>query len=135
MVDTAEVANQLGTDTKMLRRFLRSKASPVKPVGSGARYRITRDDMPAIEESFKAWAKNRPITTVPRPRRDPTPIVAQSRDEKVWAEEEEKRGPIVMADIRDPKVRAAVRRKAKEQEDRLMARLLAKGLHISQLRD
>lgn len=130
MVDTSEVAAHLNTDTKVLRRFLRSNASPIKAVGSGARYRITRDDLPALEEGFKAWAKNRPVTA-PRPRRDPTPIVAQSRDEQVWADE----GPIVMADIRDPRVRAAVRRKAKEQEDRLMARLLAKGLHVSQWRN
>jgi hypothetical protein len=51
----------------------------------------------------------------------------------VWAEEDAIRGgPLVMADIRDPKVRAAVRAKAAAQEARLNSRLLAKGLHITQ---
>lgn len=128
-MDTSEVAAHLKVDPKLLRRFLRSKASPVKPVGSGSRYRITRDDLPLLEEGFKMWSKGKPATA-PKPRRDPAPGVQLTRDEQVWSEE----GPIVMADIRDPKVRAAVRRKAKEQEDRLMARLLAKGLHITQQR-
>lgn len=138
MVDTAEVASALKTDAKVLRRFLRSPASPIKAVGSGSRYRITQADLPMLQEAFKKWAKGRPNTIAPKPRTAPETVDAiedqRRRDEEVWAEEEAKRGPIILEDIRDPRVRAKVRAKAQRQEDRLEALLLAHGLHITQQR-
>lgn len=48
----------------------------------------------------------------------------------MWAEE----GVLpALPDIRDPRVRARVRRIAREQEDRLELQLLAVGLHITQI--
>lgn len=56
-------------------------------------------------------------------------------DEAVWTEEEAS-GTFdgVIPDIRDPKVRAEVRRIAAEQEMRLEERLIAAGLHVLQKR-
>jgi hypothetical protein len=54
-------------------------------------------------------------------------------DQRVWQEEEASgafNGHI--PDIRDPKVRAEVRRIAAEQERRLEERLIAAGLHVLQ---
>lgn len=131
MVDTKEVAEHLGTDSKILRRFLRSPACPIKPVGSGGRYRFTSNDLPSLKERFQQWAKGkdvRPSVIKPRP-----PVDDQlARDREVWAQE---RRTIVFENINDPKVRARVRAKAKDQEARLEARLLSKGLHITQWRD
>jgi hypothetical protein len=47
----------------------------------------------------------------------------------VWFEE----GPIRIEDIRDPRVRARVKRDAQAAEMRLMLLLLAKGMHVTQL--
>ncbi len=52
------------------------------------------------------------------------------RDQAVWAEE----GPIDLPDIRNPRVRAEVRRLAEAQSLRLETRLLAAGLHVTQMR-
>lgn len=56
-------------------------------------------------------------------------------DRRVW-EEEEASGAFsgYLPDIRDPKVRAEVRRIAAEQEQRLEERLLAAGLSVLQKR-
>jgi hypothetical protein len=48
----------------------------------------------------------------------------------VWEEE----GPVFMADLRDPRVRRRVKEIAQAQMDRLDERLMAVGLHVSQLR-
>lgn len=130
MVDTKSVAEHLGTDAKILRRFLRS-AGTVQPVGSGGRYQFTKADLPHLKEMFDKWAKGKNVkpSPVPKPR---APINDQvTRDRLVWAEDPR---PIVIEDIRDPKVRARVRAIAAEQEARLNARLLARGLHITQWR-
>jgi hypothetical protein len=56
-------------------------------------------------------------------------------DQAVWEEEDAQRGePLVIPDIRDPRVRAEVRRVAAEQERRLEERLIAAGLHVLQKR-
>jgi DNA-binding transcriptional MerR regulator len=127
-VDTKEVASHLKTDPKTLRRFLRSSACTFKPVGSGGRYTFTKADLTELQRGFKEWSKGKNVspTRLPAPR---PPVDDQdARDRAVWAEE----GPVVLEDIRDPRVRARVRRIAAEQEARLNSRLLAKGLHITQ---
>jgi hypothetical protein len=52
-------------------------------------------------------------------------------DRQVWEEE----GPVAIEDIRDPRVRARVQANAQAAEERLNMRLLAAGLHITQLGD
>jgi hypothetical protein len=54
-LDTAKVASELGTDARTLRKFLRSSASPLAPVGQGARYVIGQDDLPELKTKFTAW--------------------------------------------------------------------------------
>lgn len=131
MVDTKAVAEQLGTDPKILRRFLRS-AGPVVPVGSGGRYTFSKADFPHLKELFDKWAKGKNVKPSPKPKPRVPANDQAARDRAVWAEDNR---PIVIDDIRDPHVRALVRRIAEEQEARLEARLLARGLHITQWRE
>lgn len=129
-MDTKSVAEELGTDAKILRRFLR-QVGPVETVGSGGRYQFTKADLPHLKELFAKWAKGKNVkpSPVPKPR---VPANDQAaRDRAVWAEDPR---PIIIEDIRDPQVRAAVKKLAQEQESRLDARLLARGLHITQWR-
>lgn len=63
-LDTGKVASELGTDARTLRKFLRSDASPLEPVGQGARYAITQADIPELKEKFDAWRSGkRPSST------------------------------------------------------------------------
>lgn len=55
---TAEVAEELGTDQKRLRKFLRSNSSPIEPVGQGNRYSITRGQMKTLKKAFDAWTES-----------------------------------------------------------------------------
>lgn len=135
-MDTKVIASMLGTDTRVLRRFLRDPKSTFKAVGSGSRYEFTESDLPELTRRFQDWIGNK------QPMRPPVTLKVvdsaeeqRKRDMEVWAEEDARRGgPLVMADIRDPKVRRAVRAKADEWDRRLNERLLASGMHISQRR-
>ena len=49
---TAEVAKQLKTDGRTLRRFLRSTK---QGVGTGKRYAFTAKDVPSLKQGFTAW--------------------------------------------------------------------------------
>ncbi|MEV7329578.1 hypothetical protein [Micromonospora sp. NPDC093244] len=133
-MNTAEVAEALGTTPRTLRQFLRSPSSPVKAVGSGVPYKFSESDLPTLRQRFADWnwtgkpkAKTTRVNARPQ-RKDGTCDQERQRDEAVWAED----GPVVLEDLDDPEVRAKVRRIAAEQEARLELRLLAAGLHISQ---
>jgi hypothetical protein len=133
VMDTTAVAAHLGTTPRKLRAFLRSDASTFVAVGSGARYDFTDDDLPTLSRRFADWSGS------PTPTPAPAPVVPSAAisgrrsqreiDAEVWAEE----GPVDMPDIRNPAVRAAVRRIAEVQEARLDQMLLAAGLHITQM--
>jgi hypothetical protein len=133
-MDTKTVATLLGTQARVLRRWLRSDGSTFTAVGSGARYEFTERDVATIRTRFNAWqsANGRPDVPVEAPMPidapDHTPPV---NDAAVWDEE----GAVVMADIRDPRVRERVRQIAAEQERRLDIALIAAGLHLTQMRD
>lgn len=127
-MDTKAVATALGTEPKILRRFLRDPRSTFSAVGSGARYDFTENDIPELARRFADWSGTKPTRpNIPRIR---TPDVQRERDEAVWAEE----GAVVIEDIRNPGVRARVQSVARAQERRLNERLMAAGLHISQQR-
>lgn len=126
-MDTAEVAAYLDTTPRKLRQFLRSDASTFAAVGSGARYDFTQTDLPTLAHRYAAWSGTKPAIVKAAPVTTPRAV---DRDAEVWAEE----GPVVLPDIRDPRVRAAVRERAKVQEARLDQLLLAAGLHITQMR-
>jgi hypothetical protein len=135
-MDTTEVAAQLGTTARQLRVFLRSTHSTFVPVGSGARYEFTDREIPTLKKRFTEWqraGKPRPVTP-PKPEvKSRTPKVSERerRDQRVWSEE----GEVKIPDIRDPKVRARALADARAAEERLMLRLMAVGLHITQLGD
>lgn len=132
-MDTKAVATLLGTETRILRRFLRDPKSTFKAVGSGSRYEFTEADIPELERRFSDWLgtkqANRPAITIKTVV--DTVQVQRERDEAVWAEE----GTIIMPDIRRPEVRSAVRAKARDWDRRLNERLMAAGLHISQMQN
>jgi hypothetical protein len=128
-IDTKAVASALGTEPKILRRFLRDPKSTYAAVGSGSRYDFTENDLPELTRRFQEWAGNkasRPVTVRVAPDED----TQRLKDEAVWEEE----GPIFLDDIRNPQVRNRVKAIAAAQMARLDERLLAAGLHISQLR-
>lgn len=62
MTDTLsakEAAQELGTDARTLRKFLRSKAQDViEPVGQGKRYSISRSEVKKLKKAFLAWSEN-----------------------------------------------------------------------------
>jgi hypothetical protein len=129
-MDTATVAEHLGTTPRKLRQFLRSDGSTFVAVGSGARYDFTEDDLPALRTRWASWSGTSAPTPTPAPVRPATDDSQRRKDALVWAEE----GRVTLPDIRNPAVRAAVRARAKAEEDRLDALLLAAGLHITQMR-
>ena len=132
-MDTKAVAEILRTESRILRRFIRDKKSTFQAVGSGSRYDFPESDLPELKRRFAEWAGNRQLARPQTTTTNKTPVdpekVQRERDEAVWAEE----GPVVMKDIRDPRVLAQVRAVARAQERRLNDRLLAAGRHISQL--
>lgn len=52
---TKEVAEELETDSRTLRKFLRSKTSPITPVGQGNRYSIQRGQIKVLKKAFLVW--------------------------------------------------------------------------------
>jgi predicted Zn-dependent peptidase len=133
-MDTSEVAEKLGTTPRILRQFLRSPSSTFVAVGSGSRYDFTAKDLDTLRKRFADWqgaGKPKPNT----PKKDKAPKGEKAsgepskKDAAVWFEE----GPIRIEDIRDPRVRARVKRDAQAAEMRLMLLLLAKGMHVTQL--
>lgn len=133
-MDTRDVAEHLGTTPRVLRQFLRSSHSSFAPVGSGARYDFTDRELGTIKRRFDEWHKQgKPRPDAParkiKPPRTDSAAARATRDAEVWAEE----GDIKIPDIRDPQVRAEVRERARRDETLLELRLLAAGLHITQL--
>ena len=135
-MDTKAVAVAIGTEARVLRRFLRDPKSSFCTVGSGARYDFSDEQVEEIRERFCAWQKGK-APTHRGPRIAPE-VKQRTQDQAVWAEEKESRARrglngIVLEDMRDPRVRARVRATAAAQEARLNERLLAAGLHITQM--
>lgn len=55
-----QLARKLNTDPKTLRKFLRSKDSPVEAVGQGGRYEFDAEAAKLIAGSFKDWGGVKP---------------------------------------------------------------------------
>jgi hypothetical protein len=126
-VDSRAVADALGTDPKTLRRFLRSDASSVTPVGSGGRYEFAEEDMLTMHAEFAEWMAGSAPKPQPTPKpvqRVRTPRSAMDRDRAVWLEE----GPVTLPDIRQPAVLQAVRAAEAARERRLTALMMQAGL-------
>ena len=91
VLTTREVADELKTDSKTLRKFFRSDACAIVPVGQGKRYAITPDDIPALKEAFDAWGNGKkkaaPDNAEPKPDKAPkkskkkaAPVVEEDED-------------------------------------------------------
>lgn len=134
-MDTTEAAERIGTTPRILRQFLRSGLSTFVPVGSGARYEFSEKDVDTLTKRFYTWrSEGKPQVKTSRKKTESKPdriAKRRARDQQEWAEE----GPVVLQDIRDPRVRARVRADAAAAERRLEERLMAAGLHLFQLGD
>jgi hypothetical protein len=148
-VDSNQAAAVIGTTPRILRQFLRSPSSTFVAVGSGARYEFSDRDIPTLRKRFSEWAgTGRPKPSIRKPvpqttngfhPATPADLQAQ-RDREVWAEEDIERakrglGPLVLPDIRDPRVLARVRAAEAERDQRLELLLMARGMHITQMGD
>lgn len=58
-LNTGQMAEELGTDSRTFRKFLRSDASPYEPVGQGARYVFDHDDVGEVKTRFADWSTGR----------------------------------------------------------------------------
>lgn len=124
-MNSADVANELGTDAKTLRRFIRQDPT-YRNAGAGGRYTFEASDMATLRKRFAAWqdgiAKKAATKATARPRA----TTQADRDREVWEAE----GEVVV-----PRMTRAVREAAEARVAELERRLLAAGLHISQMRD
>ena len=67
---TRNAAEKLGTDPRILRRFLRSKA---KGVGAGKRYELQAKALPQLKKDFAAWHKADQAKRSPKPEAPAAP--------------------------------------------------------------
>lgn len=113
------VASELGTEPRTLRRFLRDDPT-YRNAGSGGRYAFTEKDLPTLRKRFGKWQDG---VEARRAKRDTTGLV----NRQATPEEPD------VIDI--PKCTPSLRRREREQVERLEARLRECGLHVTQLKD
>lgn len=58
-ITTNELAEELETDARTLRRFLRSESSPVEAPGKGHRYVLDSKASRLIKKQFAAWSETK----------------------------------------------------------------------------
>lgn len=114
------VAQEIGTEPRTLRRFLRDDPT-YRNAGSGGRYAFTQRDLPTLRKRFASWQAG---VEARRAKRDTSGLVNRT---KAAREEPEV--------IEIPPCTPALRRREREQVRRLEERLKECGLHISQLKD
>lgn len=73
LVSTTELAEELETDPRTLRRFLRSESSPVENVGKGKRYVLDNRTLKLVQKQYAVWAASKgnqvtPLKEVPAQR-------------------------------------------------------------------
>lgn len=113
------VAEEIGTEPRTLRRFLRDDPT-YRNAGSGGRYVFTSRDLPTLRKRFASWQR---AVDQRREKRDTSGLINRrdSSDE-----------PEV---IEIPRCTAALRAREAEQVERLERRLRECGLHVSQMRE
>lgn len=112
------VAEELNTEPRTLRRFLRDDPT-YRNAGSGGRYVFTTRDMPTLKKRFASWQAG---VEARRAKRDTTGLVNKSRSSEPEPD---------VIDI--PRCTPELRRKEREQIERLEQRLKDCGLHITQI--
>jgi hypothetical protein len=117
-MNTREAASAIGTEAKTLRQFLR-QSKDYRNAGSGGRYNFKAKDITKLRKHFEEWADTKPSTKrkAIKPPPDnpglPKSVIGSTRRQD----------------------RERVLQLSRERVDRLEASLLARGLHISQLKD
>lgn len=114
------VAAEIGVEPRTLRRFLRDDPT-YRNAGSGGRYVFTASNLPMLKKRFARWQAG---VDQRRSKRDTSGLVNRA---KAAREEPE------VIDI--PKCTPALRKREREQVERLEARLRECGLHITQMTD
>lgn len=77
-----QVATRCGTDSKTMRKFFRSTASTVEPVGQGGRYEFAATDLPKIKREFETWRKKAASRrTTPKPTVHITEVMDKVKNE------------------------------------------------------
>lgn len=59
-MSTAELAEQLGTDTKSLRKFLRSHLPKDVQPGQGGRYSFDKAEVTKLTKAYTKWSEGKP---------------------------------------------------------------------------
>jgi hypothetical protein len=76
-----QVATRISTDAKTLRKFFRSDASTVEPVGQGGRYEFDAADLPQIKAEFSKWNSRQAGKSSPTGKSSPKPAAVVEVDE------------------------------------------------------
>jgi hypothetical protein len=56
---TSEIAEDFGTDSKTLRKFLRSHLPKDAQPGQGGRYSFEKKDLPTLKKAWVKWSENK----------------------------------------------------------------------------
>jgi hypothetical protein len=56
---TKEIADDLGTDSKTLRKFLRSHLPKEDQPGQGGRYAFEKKDLPGLKKAWLKWSESK----------------------------------------------------------------------------
>jgi hypothetical protein len=134
---SSDVAREIGTDAKTLRRFLRADPS-YRNVGSGGRYDFQPSDIPTVKKLFTAWIDGKKVSIKPSGKTsvktvDATPRTRAEIDADVWAEEDAQRAAAGLGPVVVPPMTPTLRQAAAERVARLEARLRERGRHVSQV--
>lgn len=78
MMTTTELAAEFGTDSRTLRKFLRSDASGIESVGKGARYSLpsSKREIASLAKRYAKWDEARTAA-----KSDNTPEVTEAPTE------------------------------------------------------
>ena len=96
-----EAAIRLGTNARTLRKFLRSKQSPVDPVGQGNRYEFDSQDMKRMKKAFASWSNGTKTTKIDDMSTDEKEKYGQYLDE-VEHDVPHQNGEINLEDLDEP---------------------------------
>ena len=125
-MDTKQIAEQLSTEPKTLRRFLRADARYAN-AGAGGRYVFSDDIVPEMREHFLTWLGEKAAKP------------AQTRTLKSDAAPDDVAGQRMSRHILGRKLYTSERTKreaiSRARADNLDAALRAAGLHISQMKE
>lgn len=98
VMTTSEVADELGTDPKTLRKFFRSDKCDITPVGQGKRYAITADDIDDLKTSFGLWAGGKAKKADEGDDAEPKPDKAPAKAKKTKKGKKAAPAPVVVDD-------------------------------------